>query len=81
VSAVETVSHTEPEFDSAEVRERAAVGVGYMTFQGAAIGSLAFLGNVVLARLLVPEDFGVLAFGLALMFFATAIADGGVAAP
>jgi O-antigen/teichoic acid export membrane protein len=51
-----------------------------MAFQGSVIRLFAFLGSVALARLLAPEDFGILALGLALMILANAVSDGGIGA-
>jgi O-antigen/teichoic acid export membrane protein len=63
-----------------EVRRRAIAGVAALTIRGAAVRVIGFAGTVVLARLLVPHDFGLVAFGATLMFFARYLADGGLAA-
>lgn len=48
--------------------------------RGIAIRIVGLLGNIVLARLLVPADFGLIAFANAVMFFAVAVGDGGLGA-
>ena len=48
--------------------------------RGVAINVLAFLGNVALARLLVPADFGTIALGLGVLRFASLLSDGGLGA-
>jgi O-antigen/teichoic acid export membrane protein len=63
-----------------EVRRRAIAGVASLTIRGAVVRVIGFGGTVVLARLLVPHDFGLVAFGATLMFFARYLADGGIAA-
>lgn len=40
--------------------------------------TVAFVGNLVLARLLTPRDFGVVAVGTTLLFLTTAFAEGGL---
>jgi O-antigen/teichoic acid export membrane protein len=64
----------------AEVRRRAVAGVAIVTIRGAATSVIGFAGTIVLARLLTPHDFGLVAFGLTLMVFARYLADGGIAA-
>ena len=39
---------------------------------------VGFGGNLVLARLLTPRDFGIIAIGATLMLFTTSLADGGL---
>lgn len=63
-----------------EIRERAAAGVGLIGVQGVLLRLVGLAANVVLARLLLPEDFGLLAFGLTLMTFGSYVADAGIAA-
>jgi O-antigen/teichoic acid export membrane protein len=64
----------------AEVRRRAVAGVAIVTVRGAAIRVIGFAGTIVLARLLAPRDFGLVAFGATLMVFARYLADGGIGA-
>jgi O-antigen/teichoic acid export membrane protein len=46
--------------------------------RGAVLRVLGLVGNIVLARLLVPEDFGAAAISLTVLGVAAAIADGGL---
>jgi O-antigen/teichoic acid export membrane protein len=48
--------------------------------RGIAILLIGFVGSVVVARLLTPRDFGVVAIGLSLVLFAGLLADGGLGA-
>jgi O-antigen/teichoic acid export membrane protein len=48
--------------------------------RGAAIRVIGFAGTIVLARLLAPHDFGLIAFGSTLLVFARYLADGGIGA-
>lgn len=62
------------------IRQRAVTGVASLALREAAIRGLGLLGNLVLARLLVPSEFGAVAFGYTLMGFSSLIADGGLGA-
>jgi O-antigen/teichoic acid export membrane protein len=66
------------ELSRGEVRSRALAGVLYVTASG--IGNLlvGFVGNLVLARMLTPDDFGVVAIGLTAVILSGALADGGL---
>lgn len=66
--------------DGGEVRRRAAEGALLVGARGLAIRSLGFVGTLVLARVLLPEDFGVLALANTLLFVGYFLADGGVGA-
>lgn len=61
-----------------EVRTRALAGVFFVTLSGIANLVIGFAGNLVLARMLTPEDFGILAVGLTAIVLAGALADGGL---
>jgi O-antigen/teichoic acid export membrane protein len=63
-----------------EVRRRAIAGAGVVGIQGIALRLLGLGGTVVLARLLLPRDFGLVAFGLTLVTFGGFLANGGIAA-
>lgn len=63
-----------------EVRRRATVGAALLAGRGMAIQGLAFAGGVVLARLLAPEDFGLVALGTAVMYFGSLMANYGLGA-
>jgi O-antigen/teichoic acid export membrane protein len=63
-----------------ELRRRAFAGV-FVAFSGGLFNLLlAFGGNLVLARLLTPHDFGVVAVGSTVIMIASAIAEGGLGA-
>lgn len=50
-----------------QVRQRAVGGAAAVAIRGFAIQAAALGGNIVLARLLVPKEFGYAAFGLSLL--------------
>jgi O-antigen/teichoic acid export membrane protein len=63
-----------------ELRRRAFAGV-FVAFSGGLFNLvLAFGGNLVLARLLTPHDFGVVAVGSTVILIASAFAEGGLGA-
>lgn len=64
----------------AEIRRRAVSGAAVIGARGVAINLLSFVGNVALARLLVPEDYGTVALGVALLTLFALLADGGLGA-
>src|SRR4051794_6996241 len=70
---------TEERLTPDDVRERATRGVVTVTLRGVGIRGLGFLGNIVLARLLLPSDFGVIAFGYTVVAVGGYLADGGMA--
>jgi O-antigen/teichoic acid export membrane protein len=70
----------EPSLSGTEVRRRAVKGAAVLVSRGALIKLIGFGGNVVLARLLVPRDFGLVAFGSTIMFMTNFIGDGGMGA-
>jgi O-antigen/teichoic acid export membrane protein len=63
-----------------EVKSRAAGGAALLLGRGVAFQGLGFLGNLVLARLLVPDDFGIVAVGLTIMNVGQLIATAGLGA-
>ena len=50
-------------------RRRASAGIFYVFSTGSALLVLGFAGNLVLARLLSPRDFGLVALGVTVMTF------------
>jgi O-antigen/teichoic acid export membrane protein len=60
------------------VRRRAKSGIFFVGSWGAMNLVVGLGGNLVLARLLSPRDFGIVAIGATLMMFTTSIADGGL---
>ena len=79
-AGVAQVDAEEEQLSGADIRGRAASGVLLLSLRTFAIRGLGLLGNLVLARLLSPRDFGVLAFGLTLILFGQFFADAGIAA-
>ena len=69
----------EPELSRAEVRTRASAGIFFRTSSGILTLLIGFFGNLVLARLLTPKDFGIVAIGATVTLVASALADGGLA--
>lgn len=63
-----------------EVRLRAGVGAVAVTARGALINLLALGGGIVLARLLLPRDFGVVAVGMTIVTLAYVLSDAGIGA-
>jgi O-antigen/teichoic acid export membrane protein len=63
--------------EAGEIRDRAAGGAALLGARGLLIYGFATVANLVLARLLTPEDFGVFALGLVLVMVGTYAGDGG----
>jgi O-antigen/teichoic acid export membrane protein len=63
-----------------ELRRRASAGVSIVASRGLAILLLGFVGNVVVARLLTPHDFGLVAIGMAFVYLISTLSDGGLGA-
>lgn len=81
VSGRDQAAHgAEADLTSSQIRSKAATGVLLVGVRTFAIRGLGLIGSLVLARLLVPEDFGVLAFGQTLIMFGSFFADAGIAA-
>ena len=63
-----------------ELKRRASAGIVIIGTRGLAILLLGVGGNIVLARLLSPHAFGVVAIGTAAVLFTNLVADGGLGA-
>jgi O-antigen/teichoic acid export membrane protein len=63
-----------------EIRNRAAGGAALLVARGALILVLGVGANIVLARLLVPRDFGIVALGTVLLTVGSFLSDGGLGA-
>jgi O-antigen/teichoic acid export membrane protein len=61
-----------------ELNRRVSSGVFFIGAWGALNLLVGFGGSIVLARMLVPADFGIVAIGSTLMIFATTLSDGGL---
>lgn len=63
-----------------DIRRKTFVGIALLGGRGVAVRLLALAGNVALARLLTPSDFGAVALGLSVIALATLLSDGGLGA-
>ena len=63
-----------------DIRERAVAGVAVDLVRGFGVRTLSLAGTLVLARLLTPYDFGLVAIGSTFIAFSTFLADGGIGA-
>lgn len=61
-----------------EIRRRALTGVFFITSSSFANLVVGFGGNLALARMLTPHDFGVVAVGLTVMLLGSTLAEGGI---
>jgi polysaccharide transporter, PST family len=61
-----------------EVKRLAAAGAALIVIRSAATQFLALAGNIVLAHLLLPRDFGAIAFGTTLVTVVGVLSDGGI---
>ena len=78
----EPSSKTIPEvrLSAKEVRDRAVTGAAVDALRGFGVRLISLVGTLVLARLLTPRDFGIIAVGATFVIFANFVADGGVGA-
>jgi O-antigen/teichoic acid export membrane protein len=63
-----------------ELRTRASAGLVVTATRAFVMLVLGFGGNVVLARMLVPREFGLVAVGTTMIMFITVVSDGGLGA-
>jgi O-antigen/teichoic acid export membrane protein len=63
-----------------ELKRRASSGVFIVASRGLVILVMSFVGNVVVARLLTPHDYGLVAIGMSFVYFASVLSDGGLGA-
>ena len=66
----------EDELSTSDVRHRAVTGAAIDVLRGFGVRFVGLLGTLVLARLLTPRDFGLVAFGATFVALATFVADG-----
>ena len=64
----------------AEVRRRASAGAAILGVRGLVILGFGLAGNLALAALLAPSDFGLLALGNVLIFVGRSLSEGGLVA-
>lgn len=63
-----------------EIRSRARTGLVAVGLRAFGVRAIGLVTNVVLARLLLPHDFGILAFGQTLVMFGSMLTDIGMSA-
>ena len=63
--------------ERADIKQRAATGAALVAARGLSTQALALAGNIVLARLLVPDELGAVAFGTTIVSVG-AFADAGM---
>ncbi len=68
----------EERMSAQEVRQRAVAGAAIDLLRGFGVRVLGLVGGLVLARLLTPNDLGMVAFGGTFLTFASFVADGGI---
>jgi O-antigen/teichoic acid export membrane protein len=64
----------------AELRGRVLASIATVGFQGVLVQMLTALGGIVVARLMIPEQLGVVAFGTVVVSSMTTLADAGLGA-
>lgn len=64
----------------ASLRKKVLIGTGFLFFRQLFINIINFLGNLILARILMPEDFGIYALIMFLITFFILIGDSGLGA-
>lgn len=74
------LAHDEPADMAAGIRRRTAAGMVLVATRSLVVLGLGTGGSVVLARLLTPRDFGLVALGGVLMAYAQFLSDGGLGA-
>ncbi len=72
--------HDADPLSEGEVGRRAIAGAAVDVLRGLGVRVVGLVGTLILARLLTPHDFGILAFGVTLVTFANFLADGGIGA-
>jgi O-antigen/teichoic acid export membrane protein len=71
---------SKPVLGGGEIRQRAMSGALLLGARGTLILGLGMVANIVLARLLVPRDFGLVALGTVVLTFGGYLASGGLGA-
>jgi O-antigen/teichoic acid export membrane protein len=68
---------SEETLDAVEVRRRAAGGAILVALRGAGIQIMSFGANIVVARLVAPHEYGLIALGNTILVFGDMLATGG----
>jgi O-antigen/teichoic acid export membrane protein len=77
---IEDSAERGPLLERSEISSRAARGAISIMARGFGIRVIGMLGNILLARMLLPRDFGVISLGNTIVTFGAFIASGGLAA-
>lgn len=77
---IEDSAETAPLLDRGEISSRATRGAVSIMARGFGVRLIGMLGNILLARLLLPSDFGMIALGNTILAFGAFLASGGLAA-
>ena len=62
-----------------EISQRATHSAVTIMLRGLAVRAIGFVGNVALARILLPRDFGMVALGMTIVNIGDFLSDGGIA--
>jgi O-antigen/teichoic acid export membrane protein len=71
---------SEDSLSAADIKSKAISGVLAVGLRGVAIRALGLAGNIVLARLLAPDQFGLIALGFTFLVLGNFITNGGIGA-
>lgn len=70
----------DPLLSLGDISQRATAGAVTIMARGLAVRGIGMLGNIVLARMLLPRDFGMISLGVTIVMFGDFIASGGLGA-
>ena len=77
---IEDSAEAEPLLARSEISSRATRGAVSIMARGFGVRLIGMLGNILLARLLLPSEFGMIALGNTILAFGAFLASGGLAA-
>ena len=80
VESPQTAEAARDAAERADIKQRAATGAALVAARGLSTQLLALAGNIVLARLLVPDELGAVAFGTTIVVVGAFFADAGMGA-
>lgn len=78
--AAEAIPDTAPLMERDEIASRAARGAVSVMARGFGVRAIGMLGNLLLARMLLPADFGMISLGNTFIAFGAFLASGGLGA-
>lgn len=76
----DVVEDRQRRFTGLEVKRLAATGIAAVGLRSVAIRLIAFGGTIVVARLIIPRDLGIIAIGTTLVMVFTFVGDAGIGA-